>query len=100
MVHAYLPPSWCLVAVGITTNIVNIVQDGFQGSQVIVVNWSPDRTRFFYNALQSVYTIDMHVLRPVPAVQSVAPSPGEGTCGAECPSDHVQDRGSEEEMHD
>jgi hypothetical protein len=29
MVRAYLPPSWCLVAVGITTNVVDIVQDGF-----------------------------------------------------------------------
>ena len=25
MVRAYLPPSWCLVAVGITTNVVDIV---------------------------------------------------------------------------
>jgi hypothetical protein len=32
MVRAYLPPSWCLVAVGITTSVVDIVQDGFQGS--------------------------------------------------------------------
>ena len=32
MVCAYLPLSWCLVAVGITTSIVNIVHDGFQGS--------------------------------------------------------------------
>ena len=38
MVRAYLPPSWYLVAVGITTSIVDIVQDGFQGSQVIVVD--------------------------------------------------------------
>ena len=30
----------------------------------------------------------------------VAPSLGEGTGGAERPSDHVQDRSSEEEMHD
>jgi hypothetical protein len=29
MVRAYLPPSWCLVAVGITTSVVDIVQDGF-----------------------------------------------------------------------
>jgi hypothetical protein len=38
MVRAYLPPSWCLMAVGITTSVVDIVQDGFQGSQVIVVD--------------------------------------------------------------
>ena len=25
MVQAYLPPSWCLVAVGITTSVVDIV---------------------------------------------------------------------------
>ena len=62
MVSAYLPPSWCLVAVGITTSIIDIVHDGFQGSQVIVVDWSLDRTRFLYNALQSLYTTDMHIL--------------------------------------
>jgi hypothetical protein len=38
MVRAYLPPSWCLVAVGITTSVVDIVQDKFQGNQVIVVD--------------------------------------------------------------
>jgi hypothetical protein len=32
MVCAYLPPSWCLMVVGITTNFVDIVQDGFHGS--------------------------------------------------------------------
>ena len=88
------------MVLGITTSIIDIVQDGFQGSQLIVVDWSPDRTRFLYNALQSVCTTDMHVLRPVPLVQSVASSLGEGTCIAERPSDHVQDRGSEEEIHD
>ena len=29
MVRAYLPSSWCLVAVGFTTSIIDIVQDGF-----------------------------------------------------------------------
>jgi hypothetical protein len=29
MVRVYLPPSWCLVAEGITTSVVHIVQDGF-----------------------------------------------------------------------
>jgi hypothetical protein len=38
MVRTYLPPSCCLVAVGITTSIVDIMQDGLQGSQVIVVD--------------------------------------------------------------
>jgi hypothetical protein len=55
MVRSYLPPSWCLVAVGITTSIVDIVQDGFQGSQVIVVDWSPDCIHFLHNTL-SLYT--------------------------------------------
>jgi hypothetical protein len=100
MVHAYLPPSWCLVAVGITTNIVDIVQDRFQDSQVIVIDWSPDRTRFLHNTLQSVYTTDMHILRPVPVDRSAGPSTGEGTGTAERPRDHVQERGPEEEMHD
>jgi hypothetical protein len=100
VVLAYLPPSWCLVAVGITTSVVDIVQDGFQGSQVIVVDWSPDRTRFLHNTLQSIYTTDMHILRPVLVDRSVGPSIGEGTGIAERPRDHVQERGSEEEMYD
>jgi hypothetical protein len=100
MVRAYLLPSWYLVAVGITTSVVDIVQDGFQGSQVIVVDWSPDRTRFLHNTLQSVYTTDMYILRAVPVDRSAGPSTGEGTGSAERPRDHVQERGSEEEIHD
>jgi hypothetical protein len=100
MVRTYLLPSWCLVAVGITTSVVDIVQDGFQGSQVIVVDWSPDRTRFLHNTLQSVYTTDMHILRLIPVDRSAGPSTGEGTGTAERRRDHVQEHGSEEEMHD
>jgi hypothetical protein len=88
------------VAVGITTIIVDIVQDGFQGSQVIVVDWSPDRTHFLHNTLQSVYTTDMHILRPVPVDRSTKPSTSKGTCSAERPSGHVQERNSKEEIHD
>jgi hypothetical protein len=98
MVRAYLPPSWCLVAVGITTSVVDIVQDGFQGSQVIVVDWSPDRTRFLHNTLQYVYTMDMHILRPVPVDRTAGPSTSKGMRSAERPSDHVQERGSEDEI--
>jgi hypothetical protein len=100
IVRAYLPPSWCLVAISITTNIVDIVQDGFQGSQVIVIDWSTDRTRFLHNTLQSVYTTDMHILQPVPVDWSAGPSTSEGTGSAKRPSNHVQEHGSEEEMHD
>jgi hypothetical protein len=100
MVRAYLQPSWCLVAVSITTNVVDIVQDGFQGSQVIVVDWSPNRIRFLHNTLQSVYTTDMHILRPVLVDRSAGPSIGEGTGSAECPSNYIQERGSKEEIHD
>jgi hypothetical protein len=42
----------------------------------------------------------MHILRPVPVDQSVGPSTSEGTGSAERPSDHVQERGSKEEIHD
>jgi hypothetical protein len=100
MVRTYLPPSWYLVVVGITTSVVDIVQDGFKGSHVIVVDWSPDCTRFLHNTLQSVYTTDMHILRPVPVDRSSGPSTGEGTGSAERPNDHVQERDSKEEIHD
>jgi hypothetical protein len=44
--------------------------------------------------------MDMHILRPVPVDRSTGPSTGEGTSSAERPSDHVQERDSEEEIHD
>ena len=100
MVCAYLPPSWYLVAVGMTTSVVNILQDGFLGSQVIVVDWSSDRTRFLYNALQSVYTIDMHVLQHVPTVWSAGPSLAKERVASNvqalleisCPKEHKSNR--------
>jgi hypothetical protein len=79
---------------------VDIVQDRFQGSQVIVVDWSLDRTRFLHNTLQSVYTTDMHILWHVPVDRSARPSTSKGTGSAEHPSNHVQERDSEEEIHD
>jgi hypothetical protein len=42
----------------------------------------------------------MHILQHVPVDQSAGPSIGEGTGSAERPSDHVQERNSEEEIHD
>jgi hypothetical protein len=42
----------------------------------------------------------MHILRPVPVDRSAGASTGEGTGTAERPRDHVQERGSEEDMHD
>ena len=78
---------------------MEIVQDGFEGSQVIVVDKSPNCTCFFHNTLQSVYTTDMHILRPIPMDRGTGPSTSKATGSAECPSDHVQERGSEEEIH-
>jgi hypothetical protein len=42
----------------------------------------------------------MHILRPVLVDRSVGPSTGKGTGSTERPSDHVQECGSEEEIHD
>jgi hypothetical protein len=42
----------------------------------------------------------MHILRPVPVDRSAGPSTGERTGSAERPRDHVQERGSEDEIHD
>jgi hypothetical protein len=42
----------------------------------------------------------MYILRPVPVDKSAGPSIGEGTGSAERLGDHVQERGSEEEIHD
>ena len=100
MVRAYLPPLWCLVVVGITTSVVDIVQDEFQGSQVIAVDWSPDRTRFLYNTLEFVFNADMHILQHVLVDQSIVLSSGEASSRVERRRTHVQEHGSEEDMHD
>jgi hypothetical protein len=42
MVRTYLSEKWGLVALGITTSFVDIVEQWFQGSQVIVIDSSPD----------------------------------------------------------
>jgi hypothetical protein len=44
--------------------------------------------------------MDMHILRPIPVDRNVGPSTHEGTGSAECPNDHIQEHGSEEEIHD
>jgi hypothetical protein len=62
MVQAYLPERWGLVVLGITTSILDIVQQGFIGSEVIVLDGSMDRTRFLYNALGDVFSRDVQVI--------------------------------------
>jgi hypothetical protein len=47
------------MALGITTSILDIVQQGFVSSQVIVLDGSPARTRFLHNAMRDVFTTDM-----------------------------------------
>jgi hypothetical protein len=59
MVQAYLLEKWGLMALGITTNILGIVQQGFVGSEVIVLDGSPSRTCFLHNALRDVFSTDM-----------------------------------------
>jgi hypothetical protein len=59
VVRAYLLEKWELVVLGITTSVVDIAEQGFQGSQVIVIDGSPDQTCFLYNELQSLYSTDI-----------------------------------------
>jgi hypothetical protein len=92
LVRAYLPATWGLVAVGITTSIAEIVQGGFQDKQVIVVDHSPERTRFLYNTLQSVYKEDMQVIQAVVVERSAEHSTGEGIVTSERPSSNTENR--------
>jgi hypothetical protein len=55
MVRAYLPPSWCLVAVGITTNIVDIVQDGFQGGVHKIIGATRPILRVLFGVLFEIF---------------------------------------------
>ena len=50
------------MALGITTNIPDIVQQGFIGSEVIVLDGSMDRTRFLHNTLGDVFGRDVQVI--------------------------------------
>ena len=56
--------------------------------------------KFLYNSLESIYTIDMHILQHVCVDRSVAPSTGEASGRANRRHTHVQERDSEEDMHD
>jgi hypothetical protein len=92
LVRAYQPATWGLVAIGITTSIAEIVQGGFQGKQVIVVDRSPERTRFLYNTLQSMYKEDMQVIRAIVVERSAEHSTGEGTVTSERPGSNTENR--------
>ena len=59
MVQAYLPERWGLVALVIATSIPDIVQQGFVGSEVIVLDDSMDMTHFMHNALGEVFLRDV-----------------------------------------
>jgi hypothetical protein len=96
LVRAYLPATWGLVAIGITTSIAEIVQGGFQDKQVIIVDRSPERTRFLYNTLQSVYKEDMQVIRAVVVERSAEHSTGEGTIIGERPGSSTENRNPNE----
>jgi hypothetical protein len=66
------------------------------GKQVIVVDRSPERTRFLYNTLQSVYKEDMQVIRAVVVERSAKHSTGEGTVTGECPGSNTENRNPNE----
>jgi hypothetical protein len=53
------------VALGITASILDIVQQGFVDSQVIVLDGSSAQTRFLHNALRDVFSTDMQVIRSI-----------------------------------
>jgi hypothetical protein len=88
------------VAIGITTSIAEIVQGGFQGKQVIVFDRSPERTRFLYNTLQSVYKEDMQVIRAIVVERSAEYSTGEGTVTGERPDSNTENRNPNEGNRD
>jgi hypothetical protein len=101
LVQAYLPESWGLVALGITTSIPDIVQQGFIGSEVIVLDDSMDRTRFMYNALEQVFIRDVQLIHSGTGEPGMGPSTNAPTSSPErsfSPSlqenSEVQERGT------
>jgi hypothetical protein len=85
---------------GITTSVVDIVVKGFQGSEVIVIDGSPDQTRFLYNVLQSLYNTDMQVIRSVGVDRTIGPSTSGPTISHKRPLSHIGHHIGEEEVHD
>jgi hypothetical protein len=100
MVQAYLPERWGLVAFGITTSILDIVQQGFVGSQFIVLDGSPARTRFLYNALRHVFTTDMQVICSIGMGRTAGPSIGGSMISRKRPPSHIVQYIDKEEVHD
>ena len=55
LIDCYLSEKSGLIAVGITTALVEILKSSFVGSQVIMFDGLTNRTRFLYNTLQEVH---------------------------------------------
>ena len=54
LIDCYLLEKWGLIVVGITTSLVEVLKSSFVGSQIIVLDYSMDQTRFLYNSLEEV----------------------------------------------
>jgi hypothetical protein len=99
MVQAYLPERLGLVALGITTNIPDLVQQGFIGSEVIVLDGSMDRTRFLHNELGYVFGRDVQVVHSGAGEPSAGSSTDTPTSSREQSPSHILQQTSEDEVH-
>jgi hypothetical protein len=87
------------VALGITTNIPDILQQGFIGSEVIVLDGSMDMTRFLHNALEDVFGRDVQVIHSGAKGPSVGPSTDAPTSSREQSPFHILQQTGEGEVH-
>ena len=88
------------MVLGIITIVTDIVEQGFQDSQIIVIDGSPDQTRFLYNALRSLYNTDIQVIRSVGVDQTARPSISGATISAKWPPSHVGQHTGKEKVYD
>ena len=99
MVQAYLPKRWGLVALSITTSISDIVQQGFVGSEVIVLDNSMDRTRFMRNALGEVFLRDVQLIHSSAGEPGMGPLTNAPTSSREWSSSPILQETSKGEVH-
>jgi hypothetical protein len=95
LVSRYLPTNWGLVLCGMATAGLPIIQESFTGSQLIVIDDSPERTGALHRALSDKYEDDM-----LPVVRESIVDDESSSSDHETSSDSNTEDGEEEEGED
>ena len=75
LVHMYLPRNWGLVTLGITMAVPTILEAGFAGNEVMIMESASIRTQFVYSLLQRMYGDKMMMVNNVSVAAERRSSP-------------------------